>query len=261
MLAITALKPLLLPPAFQLLLLFAAYLSWRGAPRVGRACLLVAVLSLWVLSLPAVTSLLYKPLEKAYYSAPDITALKPQAIVILGAGRYRNAPEYAGDTVSSAGLVRLRYGAKLARAHDLPILLSGGNVLPFDEAAEAELAARVLTTALAGEFRLWLEPHSRNTWENAYFSAQVLSQYKITRIVLVTQAFHMRRAARAFDLQGLDVVPGATDFYSFPRRSGWNDWLPSAKALFDSSRALNEYIGLLYYEMKYNWLLPSASSV
>ena len=69
---------------------------------------------------------------------PDAAAIsQAQAIVIVAGGRHRNAPEYGGETVNPLTLERLRYGARLARASGLPILLSGG--APSGGTAEALL--------------------------------------------------------------------------------------------------------------------------
>jgi uncharacterized SAM-binding protein YcdF (DUF218 family) len=72
------------------------------------------------------------------------------------------------------------------------------------------------------------------------------------RILLVTSAFHMRRAQRLFERQGLKVVPFPVDFQVRGQWAGpiWRDptqWLPTAAALDGSSLALRESIGRLIY--------------
>ena len=49
-----------------------------------------------------------------------------KAVVILGGGVRRNAPEYGGDTLATLTLERVRYGARVARLTGLPVLVSGG---------------------------------------------------------------------------------------------------------------------------------------
>ena len=70
------------------------------------------------------------------------------------------------------------------------------------------------------------------------------------RVLLVTSAFHMRRAQRLFERQGLKVLTFPVDFRrAAAGRLPWRDpnqWLPSARALDDSSRALRKLIGLVY---------------
>ena len=71
-------------------------------------------------------------------------------------------------------------------------------------------------------------------------------------VLLVTSAFHMRRAQRLFERQGMQVLPFPVDFQARGRWAGplWRDptqWLPSAKALDNSSLALRELLGRLVY--------------
>lgn len=72
------------------------------------------------------------------------------------------------------------------------------------------------------------------------------------RTLLVTSAFHMRRAQRLFERQGLTVIPFPVDFQARGQWAGpiWRDptqWLPTAAALDGSSRALRELLGRLVY--------------
>ena len=72
------------------------------------------------------------------------------------------------------------------------------------------------------------------------------------RILLVTSGFHMRRAQRLFERQGLQVLPFPVDFQARGRWAEplWRDptqYLSSARALDDSSRVLRELLGQLVY--------------
>ena len=93
-----------------------------------------------------------------------------------------------------------------------------------------------------------------NTAEEAIAIRQLLQRSQSsgtsTRILLVTCAFHMHRAQRLFERQNLKVLPFSVDLQTRGRWAGplWRDptqWLPSARALDDSSRALREVIGRL----------------
>ena len=89
-----------------------------------------------------------------------------------------------------------------------------------------------------------------NTAEEAAAIRQLLPAR--ARILLVTSAFHMHRAQRLFERQSLKVLPFPVDFQARGRWAGplWRDpsqWLPSARALDDSSRALRELLGRVVY--------------
>lgn len=233
---------LLLPPLDLLLLAAAgAYLA-RRRPRLGRVLMAAAFAGLWLLATPYVGDRLLTALQTPYQ---PIRGDEAEAIVILGGGSDP-APEYGGDSPSQPTLERLRYGARLARQTGRPILVTGG--APKGGRPEAEVMAEVL----AADFGLpgaWVEGRSRNTWENARFSADLLQKAGIRRIYLVSQAWHLPRAIPVFERAGLEVVPAGTGHAGLGELTPL-DFLPSARGLKDSYIALHEAIGLAWYRIR-----------
>jgi uncharacterized SAM-binding protein YcdF (DUF218 family) len=234
------LRTLLLPPAGPLLI--AAAGAWllrsRTSARTARAgwLLLAAGLgSLWLLATPLVADVLARAAERE--AALDLTRpLQAEAIVILGGGDERRAaPEYGGEPApGSALLERLVYGAFLAHRTGLPVLVSG-------TAAEA-LAMRI---SLARDFRIevrWVEDQSRDTFQNAQFSARLLQDAGVSRILLVTDSAHEWRASQEFASAGFTVVPAPVGVWA-PRETGLKRYLPAVSALTRSTAALYELLG------------------
>lgn len=247
---ITLFKTLLLPPALQLGLAAVALLLWHRYRRTAVLLFCLAWLSLLLLSLPSVAASLFKWLEKPYLEQRISQQPAAEAVVVLGGGRLRNLPEYSGDQVGYHALWRLRYAAKLARDLDLPVVVSGGTVYPYEQLTEAQLAKAVLQDELGIE-SVWLEGGSRNTWQNAQNTATLLADKGLGRILLVTHAYHMRRAEYAFNQAGISLIePAPTGFFSTDTGGWWNDWLPQAYALHRSRIALHEYLGLLFYRLR-----------
>ena len=155
------------------------------------------------------------------------------------------APEYGGDTAGERTLLRLRYGALLAKRFDLPLLVTGGR--PKDATrTEAAVMAEILEREFTVKVR-WQEGESRNTAENASKSAAILRDAGVRRIVLVTQAFHMPRAVRLFRAAGLEVVPAPTQFKTAANSPlGPLDLLPQSNALRNSYFALHEWLGIAW---------------
>ena len=124
----TVLGHLILPPAGPLLLAAVGVFLINRRPRLARACLILALGSIWLLSTPAVSDALTDLAES--YPALDLrNAAGAQAIVILGGGGQRAfAPEYDGPAAGPLLLERLSYGAYLARKTGLPILVTGFKV-------------------------------------------------------------------------------------------------------------------------------------
>jgi uncharacterized SAM-binding protein YcdF (DUF218 family) len=164
-----------------------------------------------------------------------------QAIVILGGGVRRNAPEFGGDTLARLTLERVRYGARVARATTLPVIVSGGSV--YGGTAEATLMKRVLEQEFGVEVR-WSEERSRDTRSNAVESAAILLPAGVKRVLLVTHGFDVPRASAEFASAGLEVTPAPTviaaERFSFDHAV---ELFPSMGALQASYYALYEILG------------------
>lgn len=237
---------LLLPPANGLLLLgLAAFFRRR---RGAFALALSGGLLLLLQSLPPVANTLIASLEAQ--AGPVLTEPRgAQAIVVLGSGLNIAAAEYGGDTATERSLIRLRYGARLARQFQLPVLVSGGRP-PKATQSEAEVMADIMQHEFGVTVR-WRESESADTADNATMSARILKQAGIQRIVLVTQAFHMARAQRLFEAAGLEVIAGPTDFKGRHLSTlGVLNWLPQAKAVETSYYALHEWLGILWLQLR-----------
>ena len=107
---------------------------------------------------------------------------------------------------------------------------------------------------LEEDFRVavrWVEEGSRNTFENALFSAEVLSNENIGSAILVTHAFHMRRATEVFEQAGIRIMPAATVFALTGSAFEMRDLLPQTSSLVGSAYALHELVGLVAYRSVY----------
>src|SRR6266699_1168516 len=190
----TLLHTVLLPPGGPLLVAGAgAWLARSGvtarARRAGWLLLSASLVVSWLLATPVVADWLEGAAE---------------ALVILGGGDERvAAPEYGGAPAPGPLLLeRVAYGAFVAHRTALPVLVSG--------TAQETLAMR---TSLARDFGVevrWVEGRSRDTFENAQFSAPLLKAAGVSRIILVTDGAHAWRAAHEFAATGLAVVPAPT---------------------------------------------------
>ena len=254
------LKSLILPPGGIILLGLLGLMFSRRF--LGRFLITLSLAALYILSTPFVSEVLMTGLES--YPALDDKAISESGaggIVVLGGGRYSDAPEYGGDTVNGIALVRIRYAAWLSRKTGLPVIPSGGIVSKKDEIAEGVMAAEILEKEL-GVKVAGIEQQSRNTWENAFMTRELLAKLGIDRVFLVTHAWHMPRALGMFEKAGVNAVPAPTGFvhkdperagFGFADRATYGDWLPNAGALLKSYFALHEYLGRVWYQFR-NWL-------
>ena len=91
------------------------------------------------------------------------------------------------------------------------------------------------------------ENKSLDTYENAKYSKKLFKDLNIKNptILLVTSAYHMKRATKLYEQFGFKVIPIPTDFkISYEEKTLW-DLLPNIGAFKKSYIALHEYFGLL----------------
>jgi uncharacterized SAM-binding protein YcdF (DUF218 family) len=231
------------PPTLSLLLGGAGVLALLLRRRRAAAWLAAAAIAwtgLW--SLPLASDGLRDSLE-ARYPVVDAHALpRADAIVLLGGGGGYGWMRRPGVSAFDLPKSRVAAGARAWLAGRAPlVILSGGR---GGEQTEAEEMARAITHLGVPRSALLLEQCSRDTRDNALYTARLAREHGVHRVLLVTSQLHMSRASLWFRDAGITVVP-----LSVPEdveRDDWaSRWLPSRGALHRSGRALKEYAGLL----------------
>lgn len=240
---------LLLPPAGPLLLAMAGLLLARAGRRIGWGLAAVALVGLWLLSCHAVSLELGRRLlpQVPPVSLVELRRARVQAVVVLGGGVQPEAPEYGQPLPSAHTLARLRYGVRLARQAGLPLGFSGGAGWSGRGAVEAEAARRSARQDFGAELR-WVDGSARDTAENAQQLAPLLRRDGITRIALVSDAWHLPRARLQFERMGFEVLPAPTGLAA-PRDRDGLEWLPSGHGLAQSRQLLREWLAFLAVQL------------
>ena len=235
----------LLPLGLSLILLLVGLIGrWRWP-------VITAALMLWLFSLGLVSQILWRWLEAPWQRRMAVEAPQADAIVVLSGGRH---PAPGPDRLSEwHDPDRFLAGLDLFRAGKAPRLLFTGGASPFHPGQRPEGHHYLQQAALLGvpAAAMASTPPVVNTAEEARAIRRLLPASQ-SRVLLVTSAFHMRRSQRLFERQGLQVQPFPVDFQARGRWAGplWHDptqWMPSASALDESSRALRELLGRLVY--------------
>lgn len=242
----------LLPPMlflFLALLGLGLSLMWK---KLGLMVATAGTVALLLCSLPAVATILMSNLqnEPALSDQNLQKSLKDvDALVLLGGGKRSFTAEFNKDTASEFTLERIRYAAWIAKRTGLPLIVSGGKL-----EKEGRSIAEMMQEILQKEFIVivdHIEIASRNTYENAQYTAEILKNNSMKKIALVTHAWHMPRARKAFEHFDITVIPAPTAFYGQPATLKLSDFIPSANALLYSSFAFREMIGQFWYELRY----------
>ncbi len=243
---IKILSILVIPPSFLLfLLLLSALLLLFGRKQAALVLLTVTFCFMFFISIPLTGNLLLAPLENSFSMTSPSQLPEAEVIVVLGAKVY----ERKNEAIPSPELIaRLTYAFEVYRAKKLPVIVCGGR--QGEKFSEAEAMASFLHKLGVPEKMIILESHSSNTWENAVNAASIMKTKGWRRVLLVTSAYHMKRAVACFERVGTEVVPAPADFRidhePFPFL-----FIPSPDTFLSSSQVIREYIALVFYKIFY----------
>lgn len=216
---------------------------------------------IWLWAAPVVSDWARLSLEKQYPSTAVEALPTADAIVVLGGDIEGITPERLFPDLSAAA-DRTWHAARLFHRGKAPlIILVGGRPLwDAHQGPEADAMLRFLTDLGVPQDKVRMERHSRNTYENARETRRLLIGSGLNRILLVTSAYHMRRAQAVFHAAGIQTIPAATDHEVDNRKSTLLDFLPNAGALENSTIAWKEYLGFQVYRWR-GWIAsPHAES-
>ena len=235
----------LLPPGIFIVALFA--LAWYAWKRRGERRIAVLLFALTFVFYLLCTSVVAERtlgwLEQAYLPPAEPAG---DVIIMLGGGAMPDSPDVDGvGALCASPANRLLTAVRLQRKLGVPILLSGGQVYE-DTGAEAKIARRILIDLGVPESKILVETRSINTTQNARYSAEILRAQGLTQPILVTSAFHMKRAVLNFKKQGIDVVPYPADYQvTHHPVFHYTKLRPQTEALLDNVTVLQETLRTL----------------
>lgn len=211
------------------LIVFILGLFFLYRQSYGKAKFYLTVSFLWIvlISYAPLSHALLKPLESQY---SKINLLEQSAPYILLLGGDFQARAYEA--------IRLHY-----LIHDSKIITSGypgkRNI------SEALKNAQKLIELGIKKENILLQEKPRDTQEEAKMVKQIVGE---DRFILVTSAYHMPRAMKIFEKEGLSPIPAPTDFIVLQDASLLS--VPSGANLKNTEIAQHEYLGLLWHRIK-----------
>jgi uncharacterized SAM-binding protein YcdF (DUF218 family) len=228
--------------------------------RIGRRLAISAVVLLAIFGFSPLGNLLLYPLESRF--PPWTAALgAPDGIIVLGGPIDADlSVEHEVPVIRSAA-DRIIAGAVLARQYpNVRFVFTGGSAnLISNDAREADYASAVFESLGIAKSRLIMERRSRNTYENAQFTADMVKPKPGERWLLVTSAYHMPRSIGLFRKSGFTVEAYPVDWRvgrtlgeSLAFTAVANDGLARTDV------GLREWLGLVAYRLtgKTDALLP-----
>ncbi len=204
--------------------------------------------ALLLISVAPVGALMIEPLEDRF-PPPPATMPAPYGIVVLGGAIDDEASAIRGQTTFDDGAARLTEAAILARRYpSARLLYTGGSASLWNSSSSEAIEGRKLLIALGVDpARITTEDKSRNTDENARFSAAIERPKPDQTWLVVTSAYHMPRAMGLFRKAGFSAVAYPVDYRSL---GGWRDWrltVDPVRGMRVLDLAAHEWVGLVAY--------------
>ena len=154
----------------------------------------------WALSIAPISDAMIKGLESEYRIPKNI---KGDVIILLGHGVFDEAPDLTGlGAPSGTYLARIVSAVRLQKKLNIPIIVSGTEV-PEDKVVKDHIVKRFLIDLGIPTDKIILEDESRDTFENAEFTQEICQDWVLRHPILVTSAYHMKRAVMSFEKVGL----------------------------------------------------------
>ena len=229
--------------------LIGVLLCFGRRARFGRGLALAAVLILLAAASLPLGMLLIAPLEDRF-PLPPPNLPPPEGIIVLGGAIDDGVSRARGQTVFDEGGERLTEAVVLAKRFPQArvVYTSGSSSFTGETSTEALQARKFMSQMGIAPERVTIEDKSRNTDENARFTAAIVHPQPSQRWIVVTSAFHMPRAMGLFEKAGFHPIAYPV---AFRTRGRWPDDL---RLTFEPVRnlrtfeiAIHEWIGLAAY--------------
>jgi uncharacterized SAM-binding protein YcdF (DUF218 family) len=235
------------------LLLFGALigvlLCFGRRARFGRGLALTTILILLVAATLPLGVLLIAPLEDRF-PLPPAGLPPPEGIIVLGGAINDGVSRARQETVFNEGGERVTEAVVLAKRYPQArvVYTSGSSSFNGATSTEALQAKKLMSQMGITPERVTIEDKSRNTDENARFTAAIVHPEPSQRWIVATSAFHMPRSMGVFEKAGFHPIAYPVAFRTQGR------WRDDLRLTFDPGRnlrvfeiAVHEWIGLIGY--------------
>ena len=241
---------LIIFPLSQSILMFALslVLFWLSCRRLAITTALLALAWLWLSSTAVFADWLLIDLEKNFESPVFASIPKADAIVLLGGAT--SGLTHGGDMGNmNESADRIITTLKLFKLGKAPLMIVTGGATNGG-VSEASLMRDILELMGIPLEAIILEEKAIDTRQNAEFTAKILHDQQVSKILLVTSAYHMRRAKWIFDRtlgSEVEVIPVASDHQRSIADPILSRWIPSVRDLSRTSFAIKELVGYWVY--------------
>jgi len=197
-------------------------------------------------ALPTGSYLLYL-LEKNYHNKVNLPENVDGILILSGATSPFLTKEY--DQISLNGSVeRLTESIQLMKKYPkAKVFFAGGSgYIEYPDLNHSDVAKKFYESLDVNTKNIFFDKTSRNTYENIVFAKKKFNPNKDEKWVLVTSAFHLKRAINVGEQLGWEFIPYATD-YKLPKKFRWKLSFNFFGNLSSFQRSSHEWVGIISY--------------
>jgi uncharacterized SAM-binding protein YcdF (DUF218 family) len=201
----------------------------------------------YIISTPFFTEHFFKTVEGQYNPTPLEVINRADAIVVLSGilkinefGNHHNVEWGDAD--------RFFGGIELYEAKKSNVIVFTGAQNPYNRTklSEGEILKKYAIKYGVTAEDIFVTGEALNTFEESAAVLDLLGENK--NIILVTSAFHMKRAKGLFEKKGFNVTAFKVDYKTPPVvKLNFIDFLPNANSLSITEIGFRELLGRLYY--------------
>ena len=242
--------PLITSPLFLVIILLGTLIILRKSKFIilKSSLLILSFFTLLFFSNPLISNKLIRYIEAPYHPLKLSEVPSSKFIVVLSGGMVNQVKD---DVYEWSDPDRFFAGIKLLNANKGKKIIYTAGLLPWEKKkkTEGELLKKKSIEFGVDEKDLLITKNVENTYEEANAISNLINVK--SKIILVTSAFHMKRAKFLFEKKGFIVFPYPVDFKSNNNKITILDFIPSASSFSMSSFAVREMLGWIYYRIKY----------
>ncbi|ACK49726.1 protein of unknown function DUF218 [Methylocella silvestris BL2] len=239
------------PLTFLILLaLIGVVLMFTRFWRAGRALAAAGAFAMALLFLTPVGVALLLPMENRF-PPPPVDLPAPTGIIVLGGALNQSRSVARGQATFGGDGERLIAGIELSKRYPSARLVftGGSGNLVEQTIVESTGVKKFWLDMGVPPDRMEFESRSRNTWENALFTRDLLRPKPGETWLLVTSAWHMPRSMGIFRRLGFDVIAYPVAYRTSGDSSDWSFLRPAFERVPLVVLAFREWIGLLAYRL------------
>ena len=236
--------PLFVMPTFLFLILITIS-AYKGFQKI----IYFTILIFYVLSTSVFSNFIMKEVEGKYYYPNLKGVTKADAIVVLSGMMRIN--EFENNHILEWGDIDRFFKAielYFSKKSNTIIFTGGKSPYNITKISEGDVLKQYAIKFGVKMDDILVTKEVLNTSEESIAVKNLIGIKK--SIILVTSAFHMKRAKSIFEKKGFKVIPYKVDYKTPPNLSlNFIDFLPSSSGLRRTEIALRELLGRLYYSL------------